>query len=321
MFLEVGDTSLLVDPWLRGSCYWRSWWHYPPPSDTEARWLRPHFLYLSHHHFDHFHYPSLRRLDRTTHVLVPRYAVDRMRTELAHLGFRTVTELRHGRPMELANGLCVRSYQYGIDDSALVIRSGDAVIVDLNDCKVSRGAFRQIIDDAGPVNFIKFKNYSGAQAYRGHTAADPDDLNLVHRRHHIVDFYDAALHLQPQFAVPFASMTCFLHPDSFHQNRDVILPGEVKNYFAREPPTTTELVVMTSGDSWSQEMALSFAPMIRTRVSTKTSDRSPQTCARKLMRRSWRKRRTNSGLKAWCSTSTNLPEPFRSSFAACSSVP
>ena len=57
--VEAAGTRLLVDPWLLGSCYWRSWWHYPP---TELRDddLAPDFVYLSHHHFDHFHYPSMR---------------------------------------------------------------------------------------------------------------------------------------------------------------------------------------------------------------------------------------------------------------------
>jgi len=37
LFAHLDDTTLLVDPWLLGSCYWRSWWHYPPvapPSDA-----------------------------------------------------------------------------------------------------------------------------------------------------------------------------------------------------------------------------------------------------------------------------------------------
>ena len=84
--LTAGDRTLLVDPWLGGSAYWRSWWQYPPPVvGPEA--LSPAYVMLSHHHFDHFHFPSMRRIDRTARILIPRFAVDVMPGELANLGF------------------------------------------------------------------------------------------------------------------------------------------------------------------------------------------------------------------------------------------
>ena len=58
-----------------------------------------------------------------------------MRSELADLGFRQVTELAHGLPMPLGDGLVVRSYQYGVDDSTLVVTHGETVIADFNDCR------------------------------------------------------------------------------------------------------------------------------------------------------------------------------------------
>ena len=78
LYVETERAHLLVDPWLFGSCYWRSWWHYPPISDVPESWLAPEYLYLTHHHFDHFHYPTLRRVDRNTHILVPEVAIDFM---------------------------------------------------------------------------------------------------------------------------------------------------------------------------------------------------------------------------------------------------
>ncbi len=29
VYLEMDDVRLLIDPWIIGSCYWRSWWNYP----------------------------------------------------------------------------------------------------------------------------------------------------------------------------------------------------------------------------------------------------------------------------------------------------
>ena len=30
LLIKSDANELLVDPWLVGSCYWRSWWNYPP---------------------------------------------------------------------------------------------------------------------------------------------------------------------------------------------------------------------------------------------------------------------------------------------------
>ena len=89
LYIESEHTSLLVDPWMIGSCYWRSWWHYPPIGELDPAWLQADNIYLTHHHFDHFHYPSLRRLNREATVFVPRFAIDFMVGELRDLGFST----------------------------------------------------------------------------------------------------------------------------------------------------------------------------------------------------------------------------------------
>ena len=92
--------TILIDPWLSGSCYWRSWWHFPPTAEPDAEMLAPDYVYLTHHHFDHFHYPSMRRLDRRARVLIPRFGVDVMAGEVESLGF-AVRELPHGEIVDL----------------------------------------------------------------------------------------------------------------------------------------------------------------------------------------------------------------------------
>lgn len=146
LFIEGDGTTLLVDPWLSGSCYWRSWWHYPPSAEVRDEWLEPGFVYLTHHHFDHFHYPSLRRIHRSTKVLIPRFGVDVMRGELDRLGFHDVTEMNHSETLRLTGGLSVTSYQYGFDDSALVVVGPSVVIFNLNDCKLRAPELAQLRD-------------------------------------------------------------------------------------------------------------------------------------------------------------------------------
>lgn len=53
-------------------------------------------ILITHFHMDHFHYPSLKLLDKTAHVIAPRGA----KTKLNRLGFSSVEELAIGQEIE-----------------------------------------------------------------------------------------------------------------------------------------------------------------------------------------------------------------------------
>ena len=253
LFAHLDDTTLLVDPWLLGSCYWRSWWHYPPVAPPSDALLSPDFLYLTHHHFDHFHYPSMRRIDKRAHVLIPKFGVDVMRRECESLGFQTVTELAHGEVFEPVPGLSIASFQYGFDDTALLITDGKTVIGDFNDCKIRGRPLRQIRDTFGPITFL-LKNHSWAMSYPNrYDAEDAGDLALLSRDDYAADFLDTVRELRPRYAVPFASMVCFLHPETFDLNDEVITPRDVQKAFHAANIAGTEFVEMAPGDSWESD--------------------------------------------------------------------
>ena len=39
--IETSGPTILVDPWLFGSCYWRSWWHYPTVAEPAPEVFEP----------------------------------------------------------------------------------------------------------------------------------------------------------------------------------------------------------------------------------------------------------------------------------------
>jgi len=257
--VETEQLSLLVDPWLVGSCYWRSWWPYPPLPDVPEYWLRPDYLYLTHHHFDHFHYPSLRRIDKRTRLLVPEFGVDFMAGELRQLGFSDITEIPHAEVVDLPGGIRLASFQYGFDDSALLVSDGSTVIANFNDCKVRGRPLEQVLGTFGRPTFL-LKNYSWAQAYPiCYRADDPADLSLLRRENYSQDFLATVRDVRPDYAVPFASMVCFLHPETAHLNDTVITPGELEEAFVRADVDHTEFVTMGPGDSWGPDEGFSLS--------------------------------------------------------------
>jgi len=252
LHVETSAGTILVDPWLLGSCYWRSWWHFPPSAEVKPEWFNPDYIYLTHHHFDHFHYPSMRRMDRRVHVLVPRFGVDVMEGEVRGLGFGRVTELPHGQVAELGNGVRVASFQYGFDDTSFVIADGDDVLVDVNDCKIRGRSLERVVETFGRPTFV-FKSYSFAQSYPiAYTAEDPADLELLTRDAYLDDFCGRVRDLRPKYGVPFGSMVAFLHPENRDLNQYLITPGDVAAAYdaTREPGDTAQVVPMAPGDTW-----------------------------------------------------------------------
>ena len=254
LLIKTRAGTILVDPWLFGSCYWRSWWHFPPSQPPDEEMLNPDFVYLTHHHFDHFHYPSLRRINRSARMLIPRFGVDVMAGEVAGVGFDPPRELPHGRVVHFGSGVRVGSFQYGFDDSAFVVADGEDVVVNLNDAKFRGLALRQIAKRFGPPT-ICFKSHSFAQSYPVlYTAEDPADLTLVDRDTFIEDFRSAMETLRPRYAVPFGSMVGFLHPESRPVNGHAVTPPDLAGGIAaRGGLAASTVVAMAPGDTWSSE--------------------------------------------------------------------
>ena len=79
-----------------------------------------------------------------------------------------------------------------------------------------------------------FKTHSWAQSYPHlYEAEDPEDLTLLKRQTYLDEFIDATRTLQPRYAVPFANMVAFLHPESWAMNAEMITPDEVEEAFDR----------------------------------------------------------------------------------------
>ena len=94
--IELGGTRLLTDPVLRGSLAHLV--RVAPPVDP-ALFAGLDAVLISHLHHDHFDEPSLRKLDHSTHLIVPAGAGARAR----RLGFEDVTEVEAGATVDIGD--------------------------------------------------------------------------------------------------------------------------------------------------------------------------------------------------------------------------
>jgi UDP-MurNAc hydroxylase len=263
--VEHRGISIVCDPWLVGSCYWRSWWNFPEPDPELICNLKPDFIYLTHLHWDHFHGPSLRKLfDRKTTIIVPKVCTLRMLRDLEWLGFRNVVEVPHGGSFKLGQDFTLHSYQFGLAvDSAAVITGGGSTLFNCNDCKFFGAPLRQIMRNHPDIDFI----------FRSHSSASPipycvDDYERLipagDMNHDSADqFARCALHVGARYAIPFASNHCFLHAETRAFNAKATTPELASRCFSQladRIKARTQCVVMPPGSGWSDVDGFSVTP-------------------------------------------------------------
>lgn len=255
--VSYGNTQLLCDPWLLGSCYWRSWWNYPPVPKQVVESLRPDFIYVTHLHWDHFQGPSLKLFDPEIPVIVPYDRYGRMVRDMKAVGRKNIIELRHGERFEMAPRFYLQSYHFSpfITDSAVIIRGGETVLLNANDAKLAGLPLRQIRKDHPLIDFC-FRSHSSANSRAcQHVIGEPDTI-LDDNEHYLRAFSQFIECVSPRFAIPFASNNCLLHDDVFHLNPLVQTPDKARDYFktyAAKRGLDTQLQIMVPGDRWSAD--------------------------------------------------------------------
>lgn len=258
--VRAGGKSLIFDPWLLGSTYWRSWWNYPPVARELIDGLKPDFLYLTHVHWDHFQGPSLRKFALNTPVFVPRGNARRMARDLAQIGFIDVREIRHGETVTLAPGFTLTSWQfYPFTDSAAVVEAEGITLFNSNDAKFMGRPLDQILRRHPRVDFV-FRSHSSANPRLCFELTDAPGETPEDGTRYAADFADFAIRTGARYAVPFASNHCFLHRETFDMNVTVTTPLKVKEVFEARGISSPELKIMVSGDSWDSEKGFSLAP-------------------------------------------------------------
>ena len=251
--------SLLVDPWLVGSCYWRSWWNYPPVNKDSTNEIKPTAIYITHVHWDHWHGPSLKQfLNKGIQIITHDEPNKRSLKDLKDFGFNNIKILKHGESLNIGE-IKITPYQFGLflNDSALVIESPEVKILNANDCKIAGASLEQIKKSHGVFDF----------ALRSHSSAndricykiDCSDYIYDDPRHYTRAFKLFMDNVKPKYAIPFASNHCHLHKDVFSFNDFINYPYKLKKQIDDFGGLNkSEIKIMLSGDSWSRDKGFSI---------------------------------------------------------------
>lgn len=246
--------TLLMDPWLLGSCYWRSWWNYPPVKPELKTNLNVDAIYITHVHWDHWHGPTLKKLfPKDTLIITHEEPNSRSIDDLKSIGFENIKLLKHGESLKIGE-IKITPYQFGLflNDSALVVETPDFKLLNANDCKIAGVSLRYIINKYGKFDFA-LRSHSSANDRVCYTVKN-SNFNMDDKDHYSRSFAIFMDAVKPKYAIPFASNHCHLHKDVYEFNNIINDPFKLKEYIISEGlMKDIELKVMISGDSWNSK--------------------------------------------------------------------
>jgi UDP-MurNAc hydroxylase len=250
---ETPDVSILVDPWLVGSCYWRSWWNYPPVREELIGSLKPDAIYITHFHWDHWHGPSLKKLfPKDTLIITHDEPNTRSVRDLRSMGFKNLRLLRHGETFRL-KGVEMTVYQFGLflNDSAIIMEAKDLVLLNANDCKIAGASLKYMLGRHRRID-IALRSHSSANDRVCYTIKDNDEFHNDDPSHYTTSFKYFMDAVKPRYAVPFASNHCYLHRDVLKFNEMINDPYKLEcQLHETEKIGGWELKIALSGDIYT----------------------------------------------------------------------
>jgi UDP-MurNAc hydroxylase len=222
LVVECADTAVLMDPWLFGKVFNNSWTLLPEPAIDPAILEKVDYLWISHEHPDHCHFPSLDSLPREFKERVTVLYQDRdyqkMVAAFRKLGYRNFRLLPHREVVKLSDragaDTAVYCYHDGLMDSALAVIGDGKTILNANDARISTSECGVIRKDIGEIDVLL--NQFSLAAYAGF---EPREKYLPARARQILDNVAAvAKKLEVKVVIPIASFMYFSSIDNKYLN-------------------------------------------------------------------------------------------------------
>jgi hypothetical protein len=252
------NLSLVTDPWVRSPVFFSSWFLCPEPLINESFFFtKTNYIYLTHWHFDHFDYKSMRNFNKNIKVFVPKFPCSIMVKELNNLGFFNICEMVNKKEYELDKNFSIISHQIEHhDDSVLIIKVDGKTIINLNDAKPFPSSWKWLIKNFYKPEFI-FRSHSIAWSFPTKYTFHPEDYEAFEPEIYMKEFIQTIEFLKPKYAVPFASYICHLHKENATDNKYLITPYDLDKYIKLNYKGESQFIIMNPGGKYSDNNGFS----------------------------------------------------------------
>jgi hypothetical protein len=232
---DKNEPVLLSHPWLKGSCYWRSWWLQNYPSEAEWEEVnRVKYCYVTHEHPDHFHTYTIRKMNDKIQFLAPLLAEDNITKFLGEIG-KKAKALEYLKWHTLTDSIRVLSIPLYNDDSVLLIDTPTAFIINQNDSKPQKVQWNRLVkflDEHCPPGKkrILLSSYSPASIVNSFLR-NSERISMKEKKDYIEYICGNCDLLKIDYFMPFASQVIFYRSDSNWANSFKVAYSDAQQYW------------------------------------------------------------------------------------------
>ena len=234
-FIAETDAAIVItDPWLSSTgAFDASWFQFPRNHhlvplvyDKLKDQNRSIYLYVSHEHQDHFDIAFLNSLpERRFTLLIPEFSRSALMNHFANYKCERIIFFHHKQRIEIPGGF-LRFYvddSYLNRDSAILVKMGETVFLDMNDCKLFDSLPEIVLED-GPINVFTCQ-FSGATWHPtcyDYPKSQYESVSVKKSRAKFESVAKAIQLIRPGTYIPSAGPVCFLDPALSHLNTQPI---------------------------------------------------------------------------------------------------
>ena len=246
-------TRIMTDPWLSGPAFLGSWYQYPKNIVIPEEIVVDYIL-ITHEHSDHFHIPTLKKINKSIPIIIPDFPNKRIQNTLMELGFKNILISSFGKELSLKSDLKVTFFEpKGVwNDSIILFQFGDFKWLNLNDAGINQ----ILVEKVFPVDVVSSTFSFGASGYplTWNSVSNKDAYQFmvdsnngrIEQIKHAMDIYGA------KYFVPFASHITFCHPTQIKFLEKIIRNNifDIKERLNRE---SFKVIDWFPGDEWNVE--------------------------------------------------------------------
>lgn len=214
--LEHRGKRMLFDPWLDDGIFHGSWFHWPPLSAQIGDLGRFDYVYISHIHEDHCSVGTISHINRDAEIIImdrqPNFVANFLRSH--DFGFAKVHLVSPRKGLQISDDLFVDMIEADaanemsyLIDSSIVIRWGDRVVFNANDCQPHEHGLRYLGARYPQVD-LALLPYSGGSGYPSCYVNLSDQQKVAERdrilAQRIAGFVANTKRIDPTFVMPFA---------------------------------------------------------------------------------------------------------------------